>query len=100
MSATKAKELGLKPIIEITAFSSGGLDPAYMGLGPVPAIKAALNKAGLLIDEIDMIELNEAFAAQAIACMRELDIPLNLPNQLGSGISLSVIPLGAPVLAK
>ncbi len=88
MSASKAEELGLKPIIEIKAFSSGGLDPAYMGLGPVPAIRAALNKASLSIGEIDMIELNEAFAAQAIACMRELDIPLNLPNQLGSGISL------------
>ena len=59
-----------------------------MGLGPVPAIKDALRKADLTIGEIDMIELNEAFAAQAIACMRELDIPLNLPNQLGSGISI------------
>lgn len=88
MSASKAEELGLRPLIEITAFSSGGLDPAYMGLGPVPAIRGALGKAGLTIADIDMIELNEAFAAQAIACMRELNIPVEMPNQLGSGISI------------
>jgi acetyl-CoA C-acetyltransferase len=88
MSASKAEELGLKPLIEIKAFSSGGLDPAFMGLGPVPAIQGALKKAGLTMGDIDMIELNEAFAAQAIGCMRELDIPVTLPNQLGSGISI------------
>lgn len=88
MSATKAEKLGLKPLIEIKAFCSGGLDPAYMGLGPVPAVRGALKKAGLQIGDIDMIELNEAFAAQAIACMKELNIPLNFPNQLGSGISI------------
>lgn len=88
MSASKAEELGLKPLIEIKAFSSGGLDPAYMGLGPVPAIKDTLRKTGLAIGDIDMIELNEAFAAQAIGCMRELDIPTDFPNQLGSGISI------------
>jgi len=54
----------------------------------VPAIKEALKKTDLAIDDIDMIELNEAFAAQAIGCMRELNIPTNLPNQLGSGISI------------
>ncbi|MDK9707000.1 MAG: acetyl-CoA C-acetyltransferase [Desulforhopalus sp.] len=88
MSASKAKELGLKPILEIKGFASGGLDPAYMGLGPVPAIRTALQKAGMAMSDIDMIELNEAFAAQAIACMRELNIPLDLPNQVGSGISI------------
>ncbi len=88
MSASKAEELGLKPIVEIKAFSSGGLDPAYMGLGPVPAIQAALKNAALKISDMDMIELNEAFAAQAIGCMRELDIPVDMPNQLGSGISI------------
>jgi acetyl-CoA C-acetyltransferase len=88
MSASKAEELGLTPLLEIKAFSSGGLDPAYMGLGPVPAIRGALGKAGLTIADIDMIELNEAFAAQAIACMRELNIPVEMPNQLGSGISI------------
>ena len=88
MSASKAKELGLQPILEIKGFSSGGLDPAYMGLGPVPAIRAALKKTGMGINDINMIELNEAFAAQAIGCMRELNIPINMPNQVGSGISI------------
>jgi acetyl-CoA C-acetyltransferase len=88
MSASKAKELGLQPILEIKGFASGGLDPAYMGLGPVPAIRTALKKSGMALRDIDMIELNEAFAAQAIGCMRELDIPIELPNQVGSGISI------------
>ncbi len=88
MSASKAKELGLTPILEIKGFASGGLDPAYMGLGPVPAVRTALKKAGMSLADIDMIELNEAFAAQAIGCMLDLGIPVELPNQLGSGISI------------
>jgi acetyl-CoA C-acetyltransferase len=88
MSADKAKDLGLKPLVAIKAFASGGLDPAYMGLGPVPAVRKVLNATGMSIGDIDLIELNEAFAAQAIGCMRELDIPVDAPNPLGSGISL------------
>lgn len=88
MSATKAKELGLQPLLEIKGFSSGGLDPAYMGLGPVPAIQGALQQTGMALSDIDMIELNEAFAAQALGCMRELNIATDLPNQVGSGISI------------
>ncbi|MBW1635311.1 MAG: acetyl-CoA C-acetyltransferase [Deltaproteobacteria bacterium] len=88
MSREKAEELGLTPILSIGAYASGGLDPAYMGLGPVPAIKKVLKKTGLTIDDIEMIELNEAFAAQAIGCMRELGIDTEKPNELGSGISL------------
>ncbi len=88
MSADKAKELGLEPVVKIKAFSSGGLDPAYMGLGPVPAIKKALKTTTMNIDDIDMIELNEAFASQAIGCMLELGIAVDKPNELGSGISL------------
>ena len=88
MSADKAGELNLEPIVRVKAFASGGIDPAYMGLGPVPAIHKALNTAGLQIGDIDLIELNEAFAAQAIGCMRELGIQTDHPNQLGSGISL------------
>jgi acetyl-CoA C-acetyltransferase len=88
MSADRARELGLTPIVKIKAFASGGLDPAYMGLGPVPAVKKALKMAGMNMADIDLIELNEAFAAQAIACMRELDIATDKPNELGSGISL------------
>jgi acetyl-CoA C-acetyltransferase len=88
MSADKAQELGLEPIVRIKAFASGGVDPAYMGLGPVPAIRKVLKSAGMTLDDIDMIELNEAFAAQAIGCMRELGIDNDRPNELGSGISL------------
>jgi len=88
MSAAKAKELGLTPLAKIKAFASGGVDPAYMGLGPIPAIRKVLQKTKMTIKDIDAIELNEAFASQAIACMRELNIPYDLPNQVGSGISL------------
>jgi acetyl-CoA C-acetyltransferase len=88
MSADKAKELALEPIVKIKAFASGGVDPAYMGLGPVPAIRKALKAAGMTIGDIDMIELNEAFAAQAIGCLRELGLDNDRPNELGSGISL------------
>jgi acetyl-CoA C-acetyltransferase len=88
MSADKARDLGLDPLVKIKAFASGGVDPAYMGLGPVPAIRKALKIAGMTLDDIDMIELNEAFAAQAIGCLRELGIENDRPNELGSGISL------------
>jgi acetyl-CoA C-acetyltransferase len=88
MSADKAKELGLEPIVKIKAFAAGGVDPAYMGLGPVPAVRKVLKAAGMTLNDIDMIELNEAFASQAIGCMRELGIETDRPNELGSGISL------------
>jgi acetyl-CoA C-acetyltransferase len=88
MSAEKAKDLGLEPIIRIKGFASGGLDPAYMGLGPVPAIRKVMKSTGMALTDIEMIELNEAFAAQAIGCMRELGIANDRPNELGSGISL------------
>jgi len=88
MTADKAKSLGLEPIVKIKAFASGGLDPAYMGLGPVPAVRKVLKATGMSIKDIDMIELNEAFASQAIGCMRELGIATDKPNELGSGISL------------
>jgi acetyl-CoA C-acetyltransferase len=88
MSADKAKQMGLEPVLKIKAFASGGVDPAYMGTGPVPAVRKVLKATGMAIGDIDMIELNEAFAAQAIACDRELGIPVDRPNELGSGISL------------
>ncbi|KPA13207.1 Acetyl-CoA acetyltransferase [Candidatus Magnetomorum sp. HK-1] len=88
MSAEKAAEMGLEPLARIKSFASGGLDPAYMGLGPIPSVRKALSNAGMTIDDIDTIELNEAFASQAIACMIELGIPTEKPNELGSGISL------------
>ena len=88
MSADKARDLGLEPIVKVKAFRSGGLDPAYMGLGPVPAVRKVLAATGMTLDDIDMIELNEAFASQAIGCMRELNIATERPNELGSGISI------------
>ena len=88
MSAEKAKSLSLEPIVKIKAFAAGGVDPAYMGLGPIPAIRKALKATGMTMDDIQMIELNEAFASQAIGCMRELGIENDRPNELGSGISL------------
>ena len=88
MSADKAKSLSLEPIVKVKAFASGGVDPAYMGLGPIPAVRKALKAAGMTLADINMIELNEAFAAQAIGCMRELGIENDRPNELGSGISL------------
>jgi acetyl-CoA C-acetyltransferase len=88
MSAAKAKELGLEPLARIKAFAGGGLDPAFMGLGPIPAIRKVLKKTSMTIHDMDVIELNEAFASQAIACIRELGIPHDKPNQVGSGISM------------
>jgi acetyl-CoA C-acetyltransferase len=88
MSADKAAELGLKPMAKIRSFASGGVDPAYMGLGPVPAVKKALKAADMSLKDIDMVELNEAFAAQAIGCFRELGLENDRANELGSGISL------------
>jgi len=88
MDREKARELGLEPMAQIKAFASGGLDPAFMGLGPVPAVRKVLHSQKMQIDDIDMIELNEAFAAQAIACCRELKLPEERPNELGSGISI------------
>jgi acetyl-CoA C-acetyltransferase len=88
MSTDMARHFGLEPIVKIKAFRAGGLDPAYMGLGPVPAVRKVLAAAGMILNDIDMIELNEAFASQAIGCMRELCIETDRPNELGSGISI------------
>jgi len=88
MSAEKAKELGLKPMATIKSYASGGVDPAYMGLGAVPATKKALKLAGLKLSDIEYIELNEAFASQAIGVMRELGLGVDKVNAHGSGISL------------
>jgi len=88
MSAEKANELGLKPMATIRSYASGGIDPAYMGLGAVPATRKALKRAGLSIEDIDYIELNEAFASQAIGVMKELGLDYQKANLHGSGISL------------
>jgi acetyl-CoA C-acetyltransferase len=88
MSKDKAQELGVKPLVTIKAFASGAIDPAYMGLGPIPAVKKVLKATGLQIKDIDVVELNEAFASQAIACVRELGFDMERTNIHGSGISL------------
>ncbi|HPC04671.1 MAG TPA: acetyl-CoA C-acetyltransferase [Syntrophales bacterium] len=87
-SADKAKELGLKPMVKIKGFASGGVDPAYMGLGPIPAIRKVMKKLNLTIKDFDLFELNEAFAVQALGCVKELGIPLDKCNLNGSGISI------------
>ncbi len=88
MSEEKAKELGLTPLAKVRSYAAGGVDPAYMGLGVIPATKKALKLAGLSLQDIDYIELNEAFASQSLGVIRELDIDLNKTNILGGGISL------------
>jgi acetyl-CoA C-acetyltransferase len=94
MSEDKARELGKKPLATIVSYASGGVDPAYMGMGPIPAIQKALTKAGLKIDDIDYWELNEAFAAQAIACIRELKIDSAKVNHCGGSVAIGH-PIGA-----
>ena len=88
MSETRAREAGLQPLARITGYASGGVDPAYMGLGPVPAVRKLLRITGTSIKDYDLFELNEAFAAQAIACLRELNIPWEITNVNGSAISI------------
>jgi acetyl-CoA C-acetyltransferase len=88
MSEKKAEEMGLKPWATIKCYASGGVDPAYMGLGPVPAVKKVLDKAETTVKDIDIVELNEAFAAQFIACQRELELNIEKTNIHGSGIAL------------
>lgn len=90
MTYEKAKELGLKPIARFVAHSTVGVDPRYMGLGPVPAIQEVIKKSGLNMDDIGLIELNEAFASQAIGCIRKLKIEdrMDIINVNGGAIAL------------
>jgi acetyl-CoA C-acetyltransferase len=88
MSKEKAKALDLEPMGTIRSYAAGGVDPAFMGLGPIPAVRKALKKAGVTLNDIGLIELNEAFASQAIACIRELQFDMEKTNVNGSGISL------------
>ena len=94
MSAQKAAELGLTPRLRWHTRGVAGVDPAIMGIGPVPAVRKALDKAGMTLDDIDLVELNEAFAAQALYCVRELGLDMDKTNVNGSGISLGH-PVGA-----
>jgi 3-oxoadipyl-CoA thiolase len=89
----KAEQLRLKPMARIVASAAAGVHPNYMGIGPIPATQKALKRAGLSIDQIDLVEMNEAFAAQVLACVRELGINLDKLNVNGGAIALGH-PLG------
>jgi acetyl-CoA C-acetyltransferase len=94
MDRELATKRGLKPMGRLVAYSYAGVDPKFMGIGPVPAVRSLLQKAGLSVDDIDVFEVNEAFAAQALAVCRELKLPMDRTNPNGSGISLGH-PIGA-----
>jgi acetyl-CoA C-acetyltransferase len=89
-----AEKRGLKPMGRLVAYSYAGVDPKFMGIGPVPAVHKLLAKTGFTLDDIDVFEVNEAFAAQALAVCRELKLPMERTNPNGSGISLGH-PIGA-----
>jgi acetyl-CoA C-acetyltransferase len=95
MKESKAKEKGITPMASIVSYASFGVEPAYMGMGPVPATRKALEKAGMTLDQIDLIELNEAFASQSLACIRELGMDMAKVNVNGGAIAL-----GHPVSAS
>jgi acetyl-CoA C-acetyltransferase len=94
MSKEKAKEMGLKPLAKILGYAIVGVDPSYMGIGPVPATKKVLGKVGLSLKDIQLIEINEAFAAQYLSCEKELGLNRDIVNANGSGIALGH-PVGA-----
>ncbi len=94
MKEEEAKKRGLKPIVKIVDAAVAGVDPAYMGLGPIPAMRKLLSKTGLTLDDIGLIELNEAFASQSLACIRDLELDMDKVNVNGSGISMGH-PIGA-----
>ena len=94
MSADKAKELGLKPMAKVVSYASAGVDPSIMGTGPVPSSRKALAKAGLEVKDLDLVEANEAFAAQAVYCCRELGFDMDKVNIHGGAIALGH-PIGA-----
>ncbi len=94
MSKEKAAELGLKPLARITSYASAGVDPTIMGTGPIPATNKALEKAGWNVSDLDLIEANEAFAAQALSVIQELDLDTEIVNVNGGAIAIGH-PIGA-----
>jgi acetyl-CoA C-acetyltransferase len=88
MSAAAAKARGVKPLARVIGWASAGVDPRMMGIGPVPAVNSLLRKTGLALDDFDLVELNEAFAAQVLAVVKELPIPLDRLNVNGGAIAL------------
>ena len=93
VSENLVKQLNLKPKARVVAFAIAGVDPAYMGVGPVPAVQKALKRAGLTINDIGLVELNEAFASQSLACVRDLNINPEIVNVNGGAIAIGH-PLG------
>lgn len=94
MEAGAAEKRGLKPMARLVGYGFAGVDPKYMGIGPVPAVRGLLDRIGLSVDDIDVFEVNEAFAAQALAVAKDLGLPREKTNPNGSGISLGH-PIGA-----
>jgi acetyl-CoA acetyltransferase family protein len=94
MSEARARELGMRPMARLVASAVAGVDPATMGLGPIPASRRALERSGIGVGDLDLIELNEAFAAQAIPCIRELGLDPERVNVNGGAIAIGH-PLGA-----
>ena len=92
-SRTAAEQAGLRPRARILSCAVAGVDPAYMGLGPIPATRKASQRAGLRVDDLDLVELNEAFAAQSLPCMRELGLDPERVNVNGGAIAIGH-PLG------
>jgi acetyl-CoA C-acetyltransferase len=88
MSEERAKELGLTPKVRIVASAVAAIRPEYMGLGPIPAVRKVLEQAGMSIDDIDVVELNEAFAAQVVPCLQEWGIDRERVNPFGGAIAL------------
>jgi len=93
MSGARVRELGVTPLARFVAFATAGVEPERFGIGPVPAVRKVLKQAGLALDQIDLVELNEAFAAQVLACLRELPIDPDRLNVNGGAIALGH-PLG------
>lgn len=94
MERSAAERRGLRPLARLVAYGFAGVEPKYMGIGPVPAVRNVLERTGLSLRDMDVIELNEAFAAQALAVIRELDLPRDRTNPNGSGVALGH-PIGA-----
>jgi acetyl-CoA C-acetyltransferase len=94
MSERRARDAGLRPLVRMRSSAVAGVDPATMGLGPIPASRLALERSGLSVDQLDLIELNEAFAAQALPVMRELGLDAEKTNVNGGAIAIGH-PLGA-----
>jgi acetyl-CoA C-acetyltransferase len=94
MERGTAEQRGLEPLGRLVAYAHAGVEPRYMGIGPVPAVRKVLERAGLQLQDIDLFEVNEAFAAQALAVIRDLGLPMDATNPNGSGISIGH-PIGA-----